>query len=103
MVTLWDSTAEQFDGSSMPVVAIKGGRLAEFLGGKSISINNNSTMSINPDIPKAHQLRGWYDSLSDQHQFSSVSSKGGNEGKLLRYFSFQINGAYILWYLFASI
>lgn len=80
VVTLWDTTAEQFDGSSMPVVAIKGGRLTEFQGGKSISIGNNSTMQLNPDIPKAHQLRGWYDSLSDQHQFSNISNKSGGDG-----------------------
>lgn len=64
----------------MPVVAIKGGRLTEYQGGKSISIGNNSTMQINPDIPKAHQLRGWYDSLSDQHQFSNISNKSGGDG-----------------------
>ncbi|KAK7602162.1 hypothetical protein V9T40_009603 [Parthenolecanium corni] len=80
VISLWDSAAEQFDGSSMPVVAIKGGRLTEYQGGKSISIGNNSTMQINPDIPKAHQLRGWYDSLSDQHQFSNISNKSGGDG-----------------------
>ncbi len=82
-VSLWGTEAEQFDGASNPVVAIKGGRLTEFQGAKSISIGGASTMQINPDIPEAHRLRGWFDSLSDQHQFNSISNRvGGDGGKL---------------------
>ena len=33
-------------------------------------------MSLNPDIPEAHQLRGWYDSTGQGMSFHSFSSTG---------------------------
>lgn len=43
------------------MIAIKGGRMNEFLGGRSLSTGVSSTFRVNPDIPEAHKLRGWYD------------------------------------------
>ncbi|KAM3601389.1 uncharacterized protein V6R79_012095 [Siganus canaliculatus] len=59
-VTLWGEEAEKFDGSSEPVVAIKGARLSDF-GGRSLSALFSSTVLVNPDIPEAFKLRAWYD------------------------------------------
>ncbi|XP_071362308.1 replication protein A 70 kDa DNA-binding subunit-like isoform X2 [Trachinotus anak] len=59
-VTLWGEEAEKFDGSGQPVVAIKGARLSDF-GGRSLSALFSSTVLVNPDIPEAFRLRGWYD------------------------------------------
>ncbi|XP_070773382.1 replication protein A 70 kDa DNA-binding subunit-like isoform X2 [Enoplosus armatus] len=59
-VTLWGEEAEKFDGSGQPVVAIKGARLSDF-GGRSLSALFSSTVMVNPDIPEAFRLRGWYD------------------------------------------
>lgn len=39
-----------------------------------------SNMSLNPDIPEAHQLRGWYDSNGQGMTFHSFSSAGGQGG-----------------------
>ena len=49
-----------FDGSSNPVLAVKGARVSDF-GGCSISVTNSCTLQINPDIPEAFRLRRWFD------------------------------------------
>lgn len=39
----------------------QGVKLAEFNGSKSVSCLSSSMLRLNPDEPRAHQLRGWYD------------------------------------------
>ncbi|XP_060911055.1 replication protein A 70 kDa DNA-binding subunit-like isoform X2 [Labrus mixtus] len=58
--TLWGEEAEKFDGSGQPVVAIKAARVSDF-GGRSLSALFSSTVLVNPDIPEAFRLRGWFD------------------------------------------
>lgn len=80
-ITLWDTQAEDFDGSLQPVIAIKGSRIREFMGSKSLSLLVSTVMQINPDIEEAHRLRGWYDSLPSNAEFTSISARsdvGGN-------------------------
>lgn len=55
-LTLWGKDAETFDGSSNPVVAVKGARVSDF-NGKSLSVSMSSAMQINPDIKEAHILK----------------------------------------------
>ena len=52
--------AEGFDATGNPVVAVKGAKVSDF-NGVSLSVLNSSVVNINPDIPDAHQLRGWYE------------------------------------------
>lgn len=73
--TLWDTQAEEFDGSLQPVVAIKGCRIREFMGSKTLSLFGSTVMQINPDIEEAHRLRGWFDSLPSNMEFNSISSR----------------------------
>ncbi|XP_078679750.1 replication protein A 70 kDa DNA-binding subunit-like isoform X2 [Branchiostoma floridae x Branchiostoma belcheri] len=75
-LTLWGGEADKFDGSSCPVVAIKGARLSDF-GGRSLSTVGSSTVMINPDIPEAFQLRGWYDKVGCNTEAQSISTGGG--------------------------
>lgn len=65
--------AEEFDGSSNPVLAVKGARVSDF-GGCSLSLINSSTLQINPDIPEAFRLRGWFD--NDGKTADTVSISG---------------------------
>jgi len=74
-ITLWDTQAEDFDGSLQPVIAIKGSRIREFMGSKSLSLLGSTVMQINPDIEEAHRLRGWYDSLPSNVEFNSISAR----------------------------
>uniref|UniRef100_A0A3P9BK43 Replication protein A subunit n=1 Tax=Maylandia zebra TaxID=106582 RepID=A0A3P9BK43_9CICH len=79
-VTLWGEEAEKFDGSSQPVVAIKGAKLSDF-GGRSLSASFSSTLMINPDIPEAYKLRGWYDKEGHAMDGQSLTEvKGGSGG-----------------------
>lgn len=65
-LTLWGKTAEQFDSSlNKPVIAFKGVKVGDF-GGRSLSMFSSSTMMVDPDIPEAHGLRGWYDNEGNQ-------------------------------------
>ncbi|XP_050527598.1 replication protein A 70 kDa DNA-binding subunit-like [Daktulosphaira vitifoliae] len=74
-VTLWDNLAEEFDGSLQPVVAIKGSKIREFMGSKSLSLMGSTLMQINPDIEDSHRLRGWYDALPSTVEFNSISTR----------------------------
>lgn len=79
-VTLWGEEAEKFDGSSQPVIAIKGAKLSDF-GGRSLSASFSSTLMINPDIPEAYKLRGWYDKEGHAMDGQSLTEvKGGSGG-----------------------
>ncbi|KAM6933432.1 replication protein A 70 kDa DNA-binding subunit [Xenentodon cancila] len=78
-VTLWGEEAEKFDGSGQPIVAIKGAKLSDF-GGRSLSASFSSTLMINPDIPEAYKLRGWYDKeghAMDGQSLTEVKGAGG--------------------------
>lgn len=76
-VTLWGEEAEKFDGAGQPVVAVKAARLSDF-GGRSLSAQFSSTVMVNPNIPEAFQLRGWYD--EEGHGMASQSLSGQRLG-----------------------
>ncbi|XP_058491001.1 replication protein A 70 kDa DNA-binding subunit [Solea solea] len=79
-VTLWGEEAEKFDGAGQPILAIKAAKLSDF-GGRSLSASFSSTMMINPDIPEAHKLRGWYDKEGHTMEGQSLTElKGGGGG-----------------------
>ena len=82
-VTIWGKTATEFDGNPESVVAFKGTRVSDF-GGKSLSLLSSGTMAIDPDIPEAHKLKGWYDSQGRSGSFAThqnLSSLGGATGR----------------------
>lgn len=74
-LTLWGQDAENFDGVLQPVIFIKGGRINEFGGGKTVSMGSGTSMKINPDISEAHRLRGWYDNEGHRKDYYNVSSR----------------------------
>ncbi|KAI4471652.1 replication factor a 1 rfa1 [Holotrichia oblita] len=78
-VTLWGQEAENFDGTSNPIIAIKGAKVGEFGGGKNLGTTMNGILKINPDIPEAHRLRGWYDNSGMHKEMKNLSARtGGN-------------------------
>jgi len=48
--------------------------------GRSLSMISTSIMAINPDIPDAHVLRGWYDSVGVNQSFTAYSMAGSGSG-----------------------
>uniref|UniRef100_A0A3B5LQI0 Replication protein A subunit n=1 Tax=Xiphophorus couchianus TaxID=32473 RepID=A0A3B5LQI0_9TELE len=81
-VTLWGEEAEKFDGSGQPIVAIKAAKLSDF-GGRSLSASFSSTMMINPDIPEAYKLRGWFDKEGHAMEGQSLTEVRGAGRSLL--------------------
>ncbi|MCI4385872.1 hypothetical protein PGIGA_G00055650 [Pangasianodon gigas] len=79
-VTMWGNEAETFDGTGQPILAIKGAKLSDF-GGRSLSTLYSSTLMINPDIPEAYKLRGWYDKEGHALDGQSMTEmRGGSSG-----------------------
>ncbi|XP_077397199.1 replication protein A 70 kDa DNA-binding subunit isoform X2 [Festucalex cinctus] len=78
-LTLWGEDAEKFDGTSQPIVAIKSAKVSDF-GGRSLSASFSSTVMINPDIPEAYKLRGWYDKEGHSLEGQSLTESKGSGG-----------------------
>lgn len=74
-VTLWGRQAESWTELDNGIVAIKGVKVGDF-GGRSLSVSGSSTIAVDPDIPEAHELRGWYDTSGATQSFQSFSSMG---------------------------
>ncbi|XP_037951492.1 replication protein A 70 kDa DNA-binding subunit-like [Teleopsis dalmanni] len=75
-LTIWGDEAVNFDGYVQPIVLLKGARIAEFNGGKTLSMGQSSVMKINPDITEGHQLRGWFDNEGVKDVAVSISARG---------------------------
>ncbi|XP_053680234.1 replication protein A 70 kDa DNA-binding subunit [Anopheles nili] len=89
-LTLWGDDAENFPASANPVVLIKGGRVSEFGGGKTLGLIGGSVMKLNPDMEVAHKVRGWFENGGSSASISSVSARtGGGGGFNTEWMSFQ--------------
>lgn len=77
-LTLWGNEAEKFEGNTNPILAVKGARLTEFNGSKSLSCLSSTMLRLNPDVPEAHKLRGWYDNGGADADIVNISAKSGN-------------------------
>ncbi|KAH8670992.1 hypothetical protein BX600DRAFT_480370 [Xylariales sp. PMI_506] len=69
-VTIWGKSATSFSTQPESVVAFKGLKVSDF-GGRSLSLLSSGTISVDPDIPEAHRLKGWYDSQGRGEDFST--------------------------------
>ncbi|CAF1322117.1 unnamed protein product [Adineta steineri] len=79
-VTLWGQQAEEFNGSSNPVLALKGVKIGDF-GGRSLSCFNSTLICLEPsDTPRTAELRAWYDTEGKSMDLPDLSkgSDGGN-------------------------
>jgi len=54
-------------------------KIGEFQG-RSLSMISTSIMTVNPDSPDAHVLRGWYDSVGNTESFTAYSNVGSGSG-----------------------
>lgn len=100
-VTLWGRSAETWTDTDNGVFAFKGAKVGDF-GGRTLSMGGQSTISADPDIKEAHDLRGWfvlslrvvlrrlaltvrcssnrYDTEGSTQAFSSYSNTSGGSG-----------------------
>jgi replication factor A1 len=56
---------------------LKGAKLSDY-NGRTMSVLSSTTMQMNPDIPEAHSLRGWYDQGGCDSNIQDLST--GNQG-----------------------
>uniref|UniRef100_A0A2A4J7W4 Replication protein A subunit n=1 Tax=Heliothis virescens TaxID=7102 RepID=A0A2A4J7W4_HELVI len=77
VLTMWGKEAENFDSNTNPVIAVKSARLAEFNGSKSLSCLASTMIRLNPDLPEAHKLRGWYDNGGADMEIVNISARVG--------------------------
>ena len=93
-LTLWGEQAQKFDGSSNPVIAIKGAKVSDY-NGVSLSTIGSSSVTVNPDLTEAHQLKGWWDQSGSDANIVSLSTRGGNQGcyntKVSHIFSYMLS------------
>jgi len=71
-LTLWGGIAESFNPANNPVIAIKGCKVSDW-NGVSLSTGFSCIFQTNPDIPKCHSLKGWYDNEGYKETFKSMS------------------------------
>ena len=74
--------AEEFDGSSNPVLAVKGARVSNY-GRCSISVMASTALKIDPYIPEAFRLRVWFDNYG---AVASIPSQGKYISLSLQYY-----------------
>ena len=83
MITLcfWGQNAKvnQYEGN--PVIALKGAKLTNY-SGKSLNAPENARIFINPDLPRAKQLREWHSKLKNPESLKILSLDGkSSEGR----------------------
>ncbi|KAJ8097814.1 hypothetical protein POJ06DRAFT_226964 [Lipomyces tetrasporus] len=76
-LTVWGTQAVQFSANQDDIVAVKGAKVSEF-NGRSLSLLQSSTLTVNPDISEAHSLKGWFDTNGRNTTFSSLQSVGSS-------------------------
>ncbi|OJZ88852.1 replication factor A 1, Rfa1 [Aspergillus piperis CBS 112811] len=72
-LTIWGTTAQNFNALPESVIAFKGVKVSDF-GGRSLSLLSSGSMAVDPDIEEAHKLKGWYDAQGRDENFSSHAS-----------------------------
>lgn len=77
-LTLWTSSAENFAGMIGQCMAVKATKIGDY-GGRSLSTVNDSIIEINPDLPDAHNLVGWWAQLGGNTQFATISGQAANK------------------------
>ncbi|KAK9450595.1 uncharacterized protein V1518DRAFT_414231 [Limtongia smithiae] len=75
VLTAWGALAKEFTATVGDVVALKGAKVGDF-NGRSLSLLSSSTMTVNPDVPEAHKLRGWYATGGSGALFTAITGSG---------------------------
>ena len=71
--------AEEIDASEFPVIVLKGAKVGDFAG-RSLSVTGQTVVRLNPDIPEAHAIRGWFDQGGNEAPTENLSVGGGQGG-----------------------
>merc|ERR1719244_1363802 len=81
-MTLWGGTAVNFSDSGK-ILAVRGAKLNEFQGKKTLNIGFSGCYSVEPSVPGIAELKDWADGLRGVDLPSVLGDKGeGGEGEL---------------------
>lgn len=75
-LTLWGDDAKNFEGMDQPVIIVKGAKIGEYNGGKTLGMAGGTVIKKNPDVPEGHKLRGWYDNGGLSSEVKQLSARG---------------------------
>lgn len=81
--TIWGDKCNSFTPEQLannPVLAIKSVKTGEFNGQRTLGSVGGTSMDFSPDIPEAHELKGWYDT-EGHTQVTTGGSSGGGGGR----------------------
>lgn len=78
ILTLWNADAVDFIDHGQPVMLVKGARISEFGGGKSITVAGSSQIERDPNLFKARFLRDWFNNGGGRDACNSISGQIGN-------------------------
>ena len=67
---LVDRTSRGVRSFKFPHCCYQGG---QSVGGRSLNTVMSSMLALDPDIPEAHQLRGWFDNVGKNEESSSIT------------------------------
>lgn len=68
--------AEDYDSSdSFPVILLKGAKVGDY-NGRTLSVTSTTVVQINPDIPEAHTVKGWFEQGGSESEIQDLSSQG---------------------------
>ncbi|KAK7208245.1 replication factor-a protein 1 [Myxozyma melibiosi] len=76
VLTAWGASAVDFPAKVGDVIAAKGAKVGDF-NGRSLSLLQSSTLTVNPDIPESFKLRGWYQSSGQSAEFMTMQTTAG--------------------------
>lgn len=76
VLTAWGANAVDFPARVGDVIAAKGAKVGDF-NGRSLSLLQSSTMTVNPDIAEAHRLQGWFRSSGQSAEFTTMQNVAG--------------------------
>lgn len=79
-MTLWGKIAETFDVPTESIIAFQGVKVGDY-GGRTLSMLSSSAMLVNPDIPEAFDLKGWYDNEGVNAKIQTYSNQGAGVGR----------------------
>ena len=91
-MTVWSTVAQSFDAVDVadPVIAFKGCRITNFQGW-TLTMDTDATYELNPDLPRAQDLRAWFKSverstirpMNQGRTTEAVGSKLETSGRLI--------------------
>lgn len=75
-LTLWGEEAKNFNGFEQPILLVKGAKIGEYNGGKTLGTAAGSSIKLNPDVEEGHRLRGWFDNEGPKGEIKLLSTRG---------------------------